>query len=213
MTKYEYKFILQNTGSNTFKIIYLPLKTCYIPVKCNYLSCSIKKHNDYININFIESKSNCKNGSVTWKNIYKFKKNIIFYKFISGIHFCINVHICYNYYNFLFFYRSNVTKYKIIRKYIFNFILLFNTVRECLHANHKIQKSYINNINKIIDEISCLDCNKCKVLGTLQFEGLKACILKSNGKKLTKYQFIYLFLFYKKILRTLRYIYYLENNL
>ncbi|EQB60450.1 hypothetical protein NAPIS_ORF01994 [Vairimorpha apis BRL 01] len=120
MTKYEYKFILQNTGSNTFKIIYLPLKTCYIPVKCNYLSCSIKKHNDYININFIESKSNCKNGSVT----------------------------------------------------------------ECLHANHKIQKSYINNINKIIDEISCLDCNKCKVLGTLQFEGLKACILKSNEKKI-----------------------------
>lgn len=212
-TNDEYNYLLQKTKSKDFKEIFLPLKTCYLPQKCHLFTCFVRKNNDFVNIDFKESKSNCKNGTIIWKNIYKKNSNPKLRNFISGIHFSINTHVCYNYYDFIIFYGSSIEKYKKIRKYMFNFIFILCNIRECIKGTLKIKKSYIKNIEIIIKEISCIDCNKCKVLGTLQFEGFKACILKSNDEYLTKHQFIYLVLFYKKILRTLRYIMYLEKKL
>lgn len=214
ITNHEYKYLLKNTNTNNFTTIYLPLKNCYIPGKCGFFSCSIKKRKNFVNINFTESKSNCKNGPIIWKNIYKNnEKNKRLTRLISGVHFSINTHVCFNYYNFVLFYKSNLEKYRLIRKYFLNFVLLFYCVRKSIFDNLIIEKSFVYDIDGIIREISCIDCDKCKVLGTLQFEGLKACILKSNGELLSKYQKIYLILFYKKILRTLSYVYYLEKGI
>ncbi|EOB12591.1 ERO1-like protein beta [Nosema bombycis CQ1] len=67
------------------------------------------------------------------------------------------------------------------------------------------------NFNEILKIIDCVDCDKCKILGNLQFEGLKQALRILKGRKISTNDLIYLLAFYKKIAQTKEDILYLEN--
>lgn len=163
-----------------------------------------------------ESKTNCSNGKYVWKKIYSHTDSKLIYQMISGIHFSINVHISYNYYNLGFFYYHNLGNYIKNRKYYSNFMLLFVFIRNKLkHKNSFYAKKYkydenidyAYSFNKMLQEIGCLDCDKCKTFGTLYFKGL-FCILSN---KCTKEDKLIIILFYKKMLETIKMMYFLER--
>ncbi|KAF9764979.1 Endoplasmic reticulum oxidoreductin-2 [Nosema granulosis] len=97
--------------------------------------------------------------------------------------------------------------------FVFHRLLLERT----LQKDQTLQKGIfvrggglIKKIKKILSLIDCLECDKCKILGNLQFEGLKeAC-----REKISKEGFVYLVLFYRKLCQTsldVEYLRSLEN--
>ena len=75
--------------------------------------------------------------------------------------------------------------------------------------NYKIDQeetNYINKLKQSIKEIGCLDCEKCQILGTLHFQGLINCIKVDKPSDL-----IYVVFVYKKLLKTLKVVYFFEN--
>jgi hypothetical protein len=195
------------------KINIIP-EPCPILKRCSLFGCT---HN----INIIldtESKTNCSNGKEVWKKIYSHCNTNEMHQMVSGIHYAISVHISYNYYNLYFFFYHNVGKYLKCRRFYNNFIMLFVCITNKLkHKNNfygNIYKKtenlvYAESINKILKEIGCLDCQKCRIFGTLYFKGLRSCL--SNER--TRDDMMFIILFYRKLLETIKMWYLLEKLL
>lgn len=63
----------------------------------------------------------------------------------------------------------------------------------------KIEKDAIEATNDIVRRISCLECDKCKLLGTIQVKGMKAAIKSLNNVPLYKNEAIFLINLFRRL--------------
>lgn len=88
----------------------------------------------------------------------------------------------------------NLSKYSIEE----NFKLI-------LKRSPKISKEAISKINDFVRNISCLNCEKCKLWGTIQTKGIKAAIKVLNGMPLYKNEAIFLINLLRRLSTSIKY--------
>lgn len=214
-----------------FRFVKSRTKPCRNLKRCSLKSCALPS-NGMIDIRELKETNTGYKGKAKWMEIYKTCSTPELRRLVSGIHFSISVHIAKNYFKFLWWYLPNPLylrkKYK--EEHEANFFELYEFVKaavlkeDAVHLNLEdfefflIQREilsslspsqrwtkprvYLSDLRKILDLINCLDCDKCRILGNIQFEGLKEAVKALGGKRISKDGFIYLALFFRKLSRT-----------
>lgn len=68
----------------------------------------------------------------------------------------------------------------------------YSSTDEFIDGLPKIDKSFIDVTNQMVKYVSCLECEKCKLWGTIQVKGIKSAIKALNGMPLFKNEAIFL---------------------
>lgn len=71
-------------------------------------------------------------------------------------------------------------------------ILEISNSEELFESLPKIEKEAIEVLNEMVKYISCLECDKCKLWGTIQTKGIKSAVKTLNGMPLFKNEVIFL---------------------
>lgn len=78
-----------------------------------------------------------------------------------------------------------------------------NSSESVMNHTVKIDRKEIDVINEMAKELACLQCEKCKLWGTIQVKGIKSAIKALNGMPLFSNEVIYLVNLFEKLSDTM----------
>lgn len=75
----------------------------------------------------------------------------------------------------------------------------YSSTDEFINGLPRVDKSFIETTNEMVKYVSCLECEKCKLWGTIQVKGVKGAIKALNGMPLFKNEAIFLINLFRQL--------------
>eukprot|EP00866_Antonospora_locustae_P001371 jgi/Antlo1/1371/1214 len=172
--------------------------------------------------------SNTQNTSLVWKRLYELSSKSKFLQtLLSGLHFSITIHVSSFFTFFHGIYIPNSIHYfqRYRREYKKNMYILYLYVRSSLYilgkGNTLVKMRTCNGhaspdpradvkqilcIREMLSVVNCLSCDRCKVWGKVQLQGLIAATkihLSMNPRLLSKNELICLVRLFHKLSRSI----------
>lgn len=166
--------------------------------------------------------SNTQNASFVWKRLYELaSKDRFLLRLLSGLHFSITIHVSSFFTYFHGIYIPNSIHYfqRYKREYKTNMYILYLYVRSSVyildkgdafvktrscngHADSRADVKQVLRLREMLSAVNCLSCDRCKVWGKVQLQGLIAATkihMSMNARLLSKNELICLVRLFHKL--------------